>query len=185
MFIEQTDINGLYILIPELFYDHRGWFCESYSLREFQDKGISTTFVQDNRSYSEKMGTIRGLHFQIEPMAQTKLVSCLHGAIRDIVVDLRETSKTYKQWRAFELTDENKRSLLVPSGFAHGFITLAEHTEVMYKVDCFYSPQHERTIKYDDPTLSIDWILTDVILSDKDRNAPFLAELNINNKDVL
>ena len=182
MTIEQTDINGLYVLSPKLFHDHRGWFYESYSVHDFEDKGFNISFIQDNRSYTEKTGTIRGLHFQIEPMAQTKLVICLRGAIRDIVVDLRNTSKTYKQWRAFELTEENKKSLLISSGFAHGFITLADHTEVLYKVDNFYSPQHERAIRYDDPTLSIDWTLSDIILSDKDRNAPFLTGMSISNK---
>jgi len=180
MKIENTFINGLKIVSPDVFGDNRGWFFESYSERKFGENGINITFVQDNHSFSAKKGTLRGLHFQNDPMAQAKLVWCTRGALLDVAVDLRSDSPTYKKWFSIELTSENKKQLLIPRGFAHGFLTLVDNTEVQYKADNSYSKEHERSIRYDDPELSVDWgIMGELILAEKDKNAPFLIDTDV------
>jgi dTDP-4-dehydrorhamnose 3,5-epimerase len=153
---------------------------ESYNYREFKEIGIDIEFVQDNHSLSVQAGTLRGLHYQLEPKAQTKLVRCIKGAIYDVVVDIRKGSPTFGKWISVILTEHNKRMLLVPKGFAHGFVTLVPNTEVLYKVDEYYSPEHDRAIRWNDPKLNIDWPVREPILSDKDRNAPLLDEAEIN-----
>jgi dTDP-4-dehydrorhamnose 3,5-epimerase len=146
-----------------------------------QNTGINITFVQDNHSKSEKKGTLRGLHFQNEPMAQTKLVRCSRGALLDVAVDLRSGSPTYKKWFSIELTEENKKQLLVPKGFAHGFLTLEDNTEIQYKTDNFYSKEHDRSIRYDDPEISVNWgFANELILAEKDLNAPCLKDSDVN-----
>ena len=173
MQIEKTFIEGLEIINPAVFEDDRGWFYESYSSKIFDIE-----FVQDNHSKSLKAGTLRGLHFQNEPMAQTKLVRCTRGSVLDVAVDLRKQSPTYKKWFSIELSEENKKQLFIPKGFAHGFLTLVDDTEIQYKVDNFYSKEHDRSIRYDDADIGVDWGFSgEVILSDKDRSAPFLRDL--------
>jgi len=174
MKIINTKINDLLILEQNIFYDQRGWFIEAYSKRKFLEHGLRFDFVQDNRSFSVKKGTIRGLHFQIEPKAQTKLVQCIKGKIMDVAVDLRRNSSTYIKWEKIELSEDNKRQLLIPKGFAHGFLTLTDNVEIEYKVDEYYSPQHEYSIRYNDPIIGVQWGVKDPIISEKDKNAPFL-----------
>ncbi len=177
--VRNTPLDGVYIIEPKAFGDNRGWFMESYSKRDMEAAGINVDFVQDNRSYSAKKGIIRGLHFQRNPMAQAKLVTCLRGAILDVAVDLRKDSPTYKQWISVELTAENRNELFIPKGFAHGFLTLTDDVEIMYKCDEFYSPEHDGGIRFDDPDIGVDWGVTDPILSEKDTNAPYLRDIEL------
>ena len=182
MHIVKTNIEDVLIIEPEVFGDHRGWFTETYSKGKFKEFGIDIDFIQDNHSFSAQKGTLRGLHFQLNPKAQTKLVRCTKGKILDVAVDLREGSPTYKKWVAVELTEENKKQLLIPKGFAHGFLTLTDDVEVQYKVDEYYSPENDRSIRYDDPEIGVDWGIEAPILSEKDLNAPLLKDSNINFK---
>lgn len=182
MNIIKTDIEDVIIIEPKVFGDHRGWFTETYSKEKFREFGIDIDFIQDNHSLSVQKGTLRGLHFQLNPKAQTKLVRCTKGKILDVAVDIREGSPTYKKWVAVELTKENKKQLLVPKGFAHGFITLTDNVEVQYKVDEYYSPENDRSIRYDDPEIGVVWGIDNPILSEKDLNAPLLKDSNINFK---
>jgi len=175
-----TKLEGVYILEPTVFEDHRGFFMESYNKKDFEEIGLYFDFVQDNHSLSVKAGTLRGLHYQLNPKAQTKVVRCLRGAIYDVVVDIRKGSPTFGQWVGVILTADNKRQIVVPKGFAHGVLTLVANTEIMYKVDEYYSPEHDRAIRWNDPTIGIDWPVSTPILSDKDRNAPLLEEAEIN-----
>ncbi len=176
----KTSLEGVYIIEPDVFEDERGWFMESYSYKKFKELGIDVEFVQDNHSYSRKKGTLRGIHFQNEPMAQSKLVRCTKGKILDIAVDLRKGSPTYKKWIMVELSEENKRMLFIPKGFGHAFLTLTDDVEVQYKVDEYYSREHDRSIRWNDPDIGIDWPIEDPILSEKDRNAPFLKDSDCN-----
>jgi dTDP-4-dehydrorhamnose 3,5-epimerase len=175
-----TKINGVMLIEPDVFGDNRGFFMESYSLRMYQELGIDMVFVQDNHSLSTEAGVIRGLHYQLNPKAQTKLVRVTAGAIYDVVVDIRRNSPTFGKWLGFILSAENKRELLVPKGFAHGFCTLVADTEVQYKVDEYYSPEHDRGILWNDPALDIDWPATKAILSEKDQKHPLLTDAEIN-----
>lgn len=177
--VQKTILDGAYIIEPRSFGDNRGWFMESYSKRDMEAVGINIDFVQDNRSYSAKKGIIRGLHFQRNPMAQAKLITCIRGEILDVAVDLRKASPTYKQWISVELTAENRKELLIPKGFAHGFVTLSDDVEIMYKCDEFYSPEHDGGIRFDDPDIGVEWGVTDPILSEKDTNAPFLKDIEL------
>jgi len=176
----ETIFKDAFILEPAVFGDDRGWFLESYSKKTLENLGLQADFVQDNHSMSLQKGTLRGLHFQVNPMAQTKLVRCTRGAVLDVIVDLRESSPTYKKWLSVELSAENKRQLFIPKGFIHGFVTLAESSEIQYKVDQYYSADCDRSVRYDDSDLQIDWGITDPILSDKDKNAPLLKDSDIN-----
>ena len=180
MKIIKTNIEGLVILEPTVFGDNRGWFMETYSKQTLASLGIDTVFVQDNQSYSSQKGILRGLHFQINPMAQTKLIRCLKGSILDVAVDLRKSSLTYKKWFKIELSADNKKQLYIPKGFAHGFLTLTDEVEVAYKVDEFYSKHHDRSIKYNDPEIGVEWGIDDPILSDKDKFAPLLKHSDVN-----
>lgn len=182
MKITQTGIIDLIIIEPRVFGDSRGWFIESYNQKALYEHGITTEFKQDNHSLSLKKGVLRGLHLQNEPHAQTKLVRCTRGKIWDVAVDLRKTSPTYLKWFGLELTPENHKQLLVPQGFAHGFLTLENNTEVQYKVDNYYDPNTDRSIRYDDPNIEIYWPLTNVILSEKDLKAPNLRDSDVNFK---
>jgi dTDP-4-dehydrorhamnose 3,5-epimerase len=171
---------GVKLIEPVLYGDHRGFFMESYNRESFSRHGISMTFLQDNHSLSVQMGVVRGLHYQLDPQAQTKLVRVTAGAIFDVVVDIRRGSPTFGQWESFELSADNKRELLVPRGFAHGFCTLLPHTEVQYKVDEHFSAENDRGIAWNDPAIAIPWPVAASILSDKDTRHPFLAEAEIN-----
>lgn len=152
---------------------------ESYSDQVFRLNNIDITFVQDNHSCSLSKGTLRGLHFQNNPKAQTKLVQCIKGRIWDVIIDLRIGSPTYLKWEGYELSEHNKLQLLVPKGFAHGFVTLEDNCEVVYKVDEFYSPNHDRCIIYNDPDLGVIWPLDDLILSKKDASADLFKNCNV------
>ncbi|MED4130340.1 dTDP-4-dehydrorhamnose 3,5-epimerase [Shouchella miscanthi] len=182
MNILSTKFDEALLLEPKVFGDHRGFFMESYNEQLFHEKGIDINFIQDNHSLSQSPGTLRGLHYQLNPKAQTKLVRVTSGAIYDVIVDIRKGSPTYGQWQGFILTAANKRQLLVPKGFAHGFCTLMEGSEVQYKVDELYSPEQDRGIAWDDPSLGIDWPVNEAILSDKDKNHPTLDETDNNFK---
>ena len=173
----ETNLEGVYLLEPTVFEDHRGFFMESYNKKDLEELGLYYDIVQDNHSLSVKAGVLRGLHFQIEPKAQTKIVRVLSGAIYDVVVDIRKGSPTFGKWQGFILTAENKRQIVVPKGFAHAILTLVPNTEILYKVDEYYSPQHDRAIRWNDPDLNIDWPVSNPILSEKDANAPLLREI--------
>lgn len=172
MKIVDTKLDGVKVIEPTFHGDHRGWFIESYNDEKFKELGLEVSFIQDNHSYSAKKGTLRGLHYQLYPKAQTKLVRCTRGRIFDVAVDIRRGSLTYGKWFGIELSEENKKQLLVPKGFAHGFLTLTDDVEVQYKVDELYSPEHDRNIRWDDKDLSIDWKINNPILSNKDELAP-------------
>jgi dTDP-4-dehydrorhamnose 3,5-epimerase len=174
-----TALAEVKVLVPKRFEDARGFFSESYSKRRFAAAGLDIDFIQDNQSLSREKGTIRGLHFQGPPSAQTKLVSCLTGAILDVAVDIRRGSPSFGRHVAVELSAENGRQLLVPRGFAHGFCTLVPHCLVAYKVDAFYDPKVDYGLAYDDPDLGIEWPIPveAAVLSDKDRGFPRLRDL--------
>ena len=182
MEVIETKINDLLILKPQVFEDDRGWFMETYSYKKLKDNDIDINFVQDNHSLSMDKGTLRGLHFQINPKAQTKLIRCTKGKILDVAVDLRAGSPTYKEWVSIELTAENKKQFLIPKGFAHGFLTLTDNVEVQYKVDEYYSTEYDRSVLYNDPELGVDWPIDKPILSEKDKNAPLLKDSDFNFK---
>ncbi|KRE86353.1 dTDP-4-dehydrorhamnose 3,5-epimerase [Paenibacillus sp. Soil766] len=175
-----TALVGLVIIEPEVHGDHRGFFMESYHAAKLAKEGITIDFVQDNHSLSEEIGVLRGLHYQLNPHAQTKLVRVVAGSIFDVAVDIRTSSPTFGQWVGVTLSASNKRQLLVPQGFAHGFCTLEPKTEVLYKVDAYYSPQHDRGILWSDPAISIQWPTTSPILSAKDEKHPLLRDAEIN-----
>jgi dTDP-4-dehydrorhamnose 3,5-epimerase len=179
MIIEKTFIEDLVIITPRVFEDSRGFFFESYNQDKFHEYGIMYTFIQDNQSFS-KRGVIRGLHLQINPFAQAKLVRVLEGEILDVAIDLRKNSATYGQHFSVVLSAENKKQLMVPHGFAHGFSVLSETASVMYKVDQLYNKESERGIRYDDAALAIDWQLSpeEVIVSEKDLILPSFDEID-------
>jgi dTDP-4-dehydrorhamnose 3,5-epimerase len=176
----ETALPGVKLIEPDVYGDHRGFFMESYHKERFREHGIGMEFVQDNHSLSAQKGIIRGLHYQLNPRAQTKLVRVVAGAIFEVVVDIRRGSPTFGRWEGFELSAANKRQLLVPRGFAHGFCTLEANTEVLYKVDGTYSPEHDRGLAWNDPALGIPWPVTEPILSEKDSRHPPLANAETN-----
>lgn len=179
MIIEETFIKDLIIVEPKVFGDERGYFFESYSKTKFEELGIKIDFVQDNQSFSKK-GTLRGLHYQNPPFAQTKLIRVLEGEVIDIAVDLRKDSPTFGKSFSILLSAENKKQLLVPQGFAHGFSVISENATVSYKCDQFYNKDSEGGIKFNDPTLNIDWgiNLDEAIVSEKDQILPFIENCN-------
>jgi dTDP-4-dehydrorhamnose 3,5-epimerase len=179
MNVETTFIQDLVVLTPDVFEDSRGYFFEGYNKNKMRSLGIDIEFVQDNQSFSQR-GTLRGLHYQNPPYAQTKLVRVLQGEIMDVAVDLRKDSPTYGQHFAIRLSAENKKQLLVPQGFAHGFSVLSETAVVLYKCDQFYNKASEGGIRFDDPTLAIDWgmDLKEAIVSDKDVVLPSFEACN-------
>ena len=176
----ETGIPGVMIIEPQVFGDHRGWFMETYSKAALAELGLNVEFVQDNHSFTQKKNTLRGIHFQNEPMAQAKLVRVTRGAVLDVAVDLRKGSPTFLQWKIVELSSENKRMFFIPRGFGHGFITLTDDVEFLYQVDNLYSKEHDRSLRFDDPSISIDWGIQQPILSEKDANAPYLSESDCN-----
>lgn len=168
-----TPIPDLLIFEPRIFHDERGYFFEGYNRRTWETADKQVDFVQDNQAHSTR-GVLRGLHYQVGEAAQAKLVRVVEGSVLDVAVDLREDSPTYGQWFSIELSAENKRQLFVPRGFAHGYVVLSETAEFFYKCDNFYSKAHEGGIRYDDPTLSIDWQMdiSEVLVSEKDAVLP-------------
>ncbi len=175
----KTKLEGAYIIVPKVFGDNRGWFCESYNKKALMKIGIDTEFVQDNRSFSKKKGTLRGLHCQKEPTAQIKLVSCVQGAINDVIVDIRHGSPTYLQHIVVELSADNNKMLYVPEGFLHGFVSLTDDVVLNYKVSKYYSPNDDRSIRFDDPVFGIYWGDDEHTLSQKDITAPLLSQSDV------
>lgn len=181
MQVRPLGLDGVFEISPRKFGDNRGFFSETYNAKSFADAGIDLTFIQDNHSYSAAKGVVRGLHYQLPPFAQDKLVRVTRGAIVDVAVDIRKSSPTFGKWIALEVSAEKWNQILVPKGFAHGFITLVENTEVIYKVTDYYSPEHDRSIRFDDPAIGINWPIpaTGVQLSDKDEKAPLIADAEV------
>ncbi len=181
MEIIATPIPDLYIIKPRVFEDARGYFCETYNKQKFSELGINLDFCQDNQSKSS-YGVVRGLHYQLNPQSQSKLVSVAQGCVWDVAVDLRASSPTFGQWFGVELSEENHLSFLIPQGFAHGFSVLSEKALFTYKCDNFYSPTLERGIAYNDPALSIDWKIpaNKSIISEKDMKHPLLKNADMN-----
>ena len=178
----EIGIDGLFVIEPKVFGDNRGWFMESWSKKKFEEVGINCEFVQDNHSFSGKKGTLRGLHFQKGEYSQAKLVRVLRGMVYDVAVDLRKDSPTFLNWFGVELSEENKKELFVPRGFAHGFLTLTDNVEFAYKADNYYNKESEGAIRFDDEKIGVYWKLADlgvgeVIVSDKDKTAPKFEEL--------
>ncbi|PIO48274.1 MAG: dTDP-4-dehydrorhamnose 3,5-epimerase [[Chlorobium] sp. 445] len=179
MNLTHTSLSELWILEPKVFEDSRGFFFESYNEKVFVQLGITARFVQDNVSRSRK-GVLRGLHYQLAPMAQGKLVRVSLGEVFDVVVDLRRASPTFGKWFGITLSEQNKKMVWIPPGFAHGFLVLSDIADFNYKVTNFYSPEHERTLRYDDPQVGINWPELDVpfSLSEKDQKGKLLQDLD-------
>ena len=175
-----TNLPDVCLLEPQIFRDLRGYFMETYSAPLLDEWGLRCEFVQDNQSFTKKKGTLRGIHFQMNPMAQCKIVRVTRGAVLDLAVDLRKGSPTYLQWILQELSAENKRMMYIPRGFGHGFLTLTDDVEFCYKVDNLYSKECDRSIRFDDPQIGVNWRIIDPILSEKDLSAPLLADSDCN-----
>ncbi|HKK35528.1 MAG TPA: dTDP-4-dehydrorhamnose 3,5-epimerase [Paracoccaceae bacterium] len=183
MKIDRLGPPGLALLTPARHGDARGWFMETWNARRLREAGLDHAFVQDNHSMSAAPGTLRGLHYQAPPFAQAKLVRCTRGAVWDVAVDIRRASPTFGQWRGARLDAETGAQLLVPRGFLHGFLTLTPEAEVQYKVDAYYSREHDGAVAWDDPDLAIDWPLAEAgvdapLLSEKDAAAPRLSDVD-------
>lgn len=181
MEVRPLGIDGVLEIVPKRHGDARGFFIETYNAERFSQAGIDLRFVQDNHSYSAAAGVLRGLHYQLAPRAQDKLVRVIRGSILDVAVDIRRGSKTFGKWVALELSADRGNQVLVPKGFAHGFVTLVPDTEVLYKVTDTYSPEHDRSIRFDDPVIGIEWpsMAGGFQLSDKDLKAPPLAAAEV------
>jgi dTDP-4-dehydrorhamnose 3,5-epimerase len=171
----ETELKGAFIIEPERLEDERGFFARTFCAMEFEAHGLNPRLVQCSISFNTKRGTLRGMHYQVPPHAEAKLVRCTMGAIYDVIIDLRRESSTFKQWLATELTAETRRMLYVPNGFAHGFQTLEDNTEVYYQMSEFYHPEYARGIRWDDPVFGIEWPLVAPILSEKDQGYPDLV----------
>ena len=171
-----TRVEGAYVLEPKVFGDHRGYFMESYNQAMFEQLGLTHLFVQDNESFTASKGTLRGIHFQNNPMAQCKVVRVVQGAVLELVIDFRKDSPTYLQWELIELSSANKRMLYLPKGCGHGFLTLTDDVLFCYKVDALYSKEFDRSVRFDDPALGIEWGIENPILSEKDINAPLYRD---------
>lgn len=178
--VRPLGLDGVFEIRPRRFGDDRGFFSEVWNSEAMAEAGLDLTFVQDNHSYSAAPGVLRGLHFQLPPFGQDKLVRVSRGAVFDVVVDIRRGSPTFAQWLGLVVSAELWNQILVPKGFAHGFVSIEPDTEVQYKVTAPYRPDHERSIRFDDPTIAIDWPVAaaDVKLASKDRDAPFLDQLD-------
>jgi dTDP-4-dehydrorhamnose 3,5-epimerase len=174
MIFTETDLQGAFILDLERREDERGFFARAFCQQEFSEHGLKPLIAQANLAYNHRKGTLRGMHFQVPPAAETKLVRCTRGAILDIIVDLRPESPTWLQHIEVELTEDNHRALFVPERFAHGYQVLTDRTETSYQVGEFYSPPNERALRYDDPRLGLEWPLPVTVISEKDKNAPLL-----------
>ena len=180
----ETEIEGLFIIESDCYGDNRGWFMETYNEAKFREIGIEVNFVQDNLSYSAQIGTLRGLHYQRAPYSQAKLVRCIRGSVIDVAVDIRKGSPTYGKWVSCQLSEDNKSMFFIPKGMAHGFLTTSENVLFQYKCDELYNKESEGGIRYDDPTINVEWgkLLNGIepVLSEKDKNAPLLEDCNAN-----
>lgn len=181
MIFEETPLQNVWLIKPKIFGDDRGHFLETYRTSLFKEHGLDYNFVQDNISWSKK-GTLRGLHYQLPPSSQAKLILVPHGEILDVAVDMRLNSPTYKQHFASVLSSENRHMMLIPTGFAHGFLVLSDEAVVSYKCNDYYNPEVERGVRWDDPELDIDWKVSSPVLSDKDKALPLLADLSENDQ---
>ncbi|MBZ9662157.1 dTDP-4-dehydrorhamnose 3,5-epimerase [Mesorhizobium sp. ESP-6-4] len=179
--VRRLGLDGVLEIVPKRHGDARGFFSETWNAEHFAEAGIDLVFVQDNHSYSAAAGVLRGLHYQLPPRAQAKLLRVIRGSVLDVAVDIRRSSPTFGKWEALEISADKGNQVLVPKGFAHGFVTLVPHTEVLYKVTDTYSPGHDRSIRFDDPAIGIAWpeIAGGFQLSDKDRNAPLLGAAEV------
>lgn len=179
--VRPLGIGGVVEILPKKFGDDRGFFSETYNAQNFAASGVDLTFIQDNHSYSVAVGVLRGLHYQLPPRAQAKLVRVVRGRIYDVAVDIRSGSPTFAKWAALEVSAQKWNQILIPAGFAHGFVTLEPDTEVVYKVTDYYSPSHDRSIRFDDPRIGIEWPLDvgSLQLSAKDSAAPLLGDAEI------
>jgi dTDP-4-dehydrorhamnose 3,5-epimerase len=173
----ETPVVGAWVIDLEPNRDERGWFARSFDAAEFRARGLADRAVQESISYSARAGTLRGLHYQIAPYEEAKLIRCTRGAIYDVIVDLRESSPTLLQWYSIDLLPEARRMMYVPEGLAHGFQTLVDDTEIHYRMNREYSPTHARGVRWDDPDLGIRWPLNDPVLSERDRSLPTVAEV--------
>lgn len=176
MKITKTKLDGVVIIEPDVFGDNRGFFMESWNKKKMAESGLDYDFVQDNHSKSTVKGTLRGIHFQKGDKAQAKLVRCVKGAVLDVAVDLRRNSSTFKQWVGVELSEENKKQLLIPRGFGHGFVTLTDDVEFLYKADNYYAPEADAGVRWNDPDIGVEWGIENPILSEKDKNNPLLKD---------
>ncbi len=176
MKLTKTKLDGVVIIEPDVFGDNRGFFMESWNKKKLEEAGLFYDFVQDNHSKSTVKGTLRGIHFQKGDKAQAKLVRCVKGAVLDVAVDLRKNSPTFKQWVSVELSAENKKQLLIPRGFGHGFVTLTDDVEFLYKADNYYVPEADAGIRWNDPDIGVEWGIKNPILSEKDKKNPFLKD---------
>ena len=172
MIFTACKVKDAYLIDLDRKVDERGFFARSYCRNEFAAHGLHPDFVQCNLSFNTRRGTLRGMHYQVRPNEEVKLVRCLAGAIYDVIVDLRPTSPTYKQWIGVELDAESRRMLYSPAGFAHGYLTLADNSEVLYQVSAFYSPESERGVRWNDPAFNIEWPMRPEVISSKDRQHP-------------
>lgn len=183
MIFTQTPLAGAFIITPDFIEDERGFFARTFCRREFEVNGLNPNLVQCNISFNKQKGTLRGMHYQIAPHAEAKLVRCTVGAIYDVIVDLRSQSPTYRQWIAVELSADSYKMLYLPEGFAHGFQTLTDNVELIYQHSAFYSAGHARGIRFDDPALNISWPLSVSVISERDQNYP-LIDANFRGIDV-
>lgn len=173
MIFKETKLQGAFVIAIEKRQDERGFFARAWCKKEFEAHGLNVHLVQANLAFSQKKGTLRGMHYQVSPYEEAKLVRCIKGAIFDVAIDLRPDSATYKSWVGVELTDDNHKMLYIPENFAHGYQTLTDNAEVFYQVSQFYSPESERGVRWDDPAFGIKWPETDdVVVSEKDKNWP-------------
>lgn len=186
MIFTETKLKGAYIIDVKRIEDERGFFGRSFCQKEFEAYGLTNDIRQTNVSYNKKKGTLRGMHMQLAPNEETKLVRCTRGAIYDVIIDMRPDSETYKQWIGVELTADNYRMLFVPEGFAHGFITLEDNTDVTYQVTEFYTPGAEKGVRWNDPAFNIQWPIEPVVISEKDQAHPdFVDEREVNTGKLL
>jgi dTDP-4-dehydrorhamnose 3,5-epimerase len=172
MIFTETPIAGAYLIDLEKHGDDRGFFARVFCRNEFGERDLETQFVQINNSLSAERGTLRGLHYQLSPAEEVKVVRCVAGALWDVILDIRPQSATFGRWFGAELTAANRRMMYAPRGMAHGFVTLADHTEAFYMVSAFYAPERERGIRWNDPRFGIEWPVTPIVMSDKDRHRP-------------
>jgi len=172
MLFEKTFLDGVYVIQPEIKSDERGFFSRAFCVHEFEEVGLDWGFLQMNRSFNSQKGTLRGMHYQLEPHSETKLVQCIKGSLYDVVLDLREDSASFGKFLAANLSDKDRKMMYIPKGCAHGFITLEPNTEVLYLVSAFYHKESERGVRWDDPLFQIAWPLTPSIISQKDQSYP-------------
>jgi dTDP-4-dehydrorhamnose 3,5-epimerase len=172
MIFTETKLNGALVIEPEKLEDERGFFARTWCQREFADHGLNSSIAQCSISFNHKHGTLRGMHYQIAPHEETRIIRCMRGAIYDVIIDLRRDSPTFTQWLALELSAENRRMLYIPEGFAHGFQTLDDNTEIFYQISEFYAPEQARGVRWDDPAFGIEWPPADRTISVRDRTYP-------------